>query len=219
MRVHLHGDVVLHRVGAVVSAGNVRTTTSAPSRVGEPPLDVPRLSQMTYRDAGGAGWCSPTAVSMVLAHAGRLPLGVDLPAAAREVFDPAYDGTGNWSFNAAWAATLAAHAFVTRLHDLRDAERFVDAGIPLVASVAYPEGALTGAAVRGTDGHLLVICGFTHTGDVVVNDPAAPTERTVRRTYARGELERAWLGGSGGLVYVIHDDDHPLPPRGRRHAW
>ena len=28
--------------------------------------------------------------------------------------DPAY-GTGNWSFNTAWAATLADHAFVTAL--------------------------------------------------------------------------------------------------------
>ena len=82
---------------------------------------------------------------MVLAHAGRLPPGTDIPAAARATYDPAYDGTGNWSFNTAWAASLAGHAFVTRLRDLRDAERFVDAGIPLVACVAYPRGALTAA--------------------------------------------------------------------------
>jgi len=33
----------------------------------------------------------------------------------------------------------------------------------------------------------------------------------VRRTYDRGQFERAWLDGSGGLVYVIHRDDQPLP--------
>jgi hypothetical protein len=221
LRLGLHGESTpgLHRVGAVVSAGEVRTATSVPSRVGEPPLDVPRVSQMTYREVGGSGWCSPTAVSMVLAHAGRLPAATDVPRAAAEVFDPAYDGTGNWSFNVAWAATLADHAFVTRLHDLREAERLLAAGIPLVASIAYPDGALRGAPTRATDGHLLVICGFTDAGDVVVNDPAAPTDRSVRRTYDRGELERAWLDGSGGLVYVIHDDDHPLPPPGRRSTW
>jgi hypothetical protein len=216
--VRLHGAAALHRVGAVVSAGAVRTSTSGQLYARGVVLDVPRLSQMTYREFGGAGWCAPTAVSMVLAHAGRLPPGTDIPAAARATFDPAYDGTGNWSFDVAWAATLVDHAFVTRLRDLRDAERLVAAGIPLVASVAYPRGALTGAPTHGTDGHLLVIRGFTDTGDVVVNDPAAPTERSVRRTYDRTELERAWLDGSGGTVFVIHRADQTLPLGGRG-AW
>jgi hypothetical protein len=209
----------LHRVGAVAAAGEVRTDTSAPLRRVERVLDVPRLSQMTWAEVGGRGWCSPTSLAMVLSHAGTLPPttdtgSVDVTATAQEVFDPGYDGTGNWSFNAAWAATLTGHAFVTRLHDLRDAERFVDAGIPLVASVAYPHGGLPGAPTRGTDGHLVVIRGFTAKGDVVTNDPAAPTERSVRRTYERGAFERAWLRGSGGTVYVVRRADQPLPRRG-----
>jgi hypothetical protein len=218
LRVVLHHGATLHRVGAVVCAGRHRTTTSSPLRRALRVIDVPRLSQMSWQGVGGRGWCSPTAVSMVLSHAGTLPPATDIPAAAREVFDPAYGGTGNWTFNTAWAAGLAGNAFVTRLHDLRDAERFVDAGIPLVASVAYPRGALTGAPTRSTDGHLVVIRGFTADGDVVTNDPAAPTERSVRRTYDRGQLERAWLEGSGGTVYVIHRDDQPLPA-GSRGAW
>ena len=218
LRVSAHGAATVHRIGAVVSAGATRSTTSPPVNARGVVLGVPRLSQMTYREIGGAGWCAPTAVSMVLAHVGRLPPGTDVPAAARATFDPAYDGTGNWSFDVAWAATLADHAFVTRLRDLRDAEQFVAAGIPLVASVAYPRGALKGAPTHGTDGHLLVIRGFTDTGDVVVNDPAAPTERSVRRTYERAELERAWLDGSGGTVFVIHGEDRALPVGGRG-AW
>jgi hypothetical protein len=212
-------EPVVHRLAAVVSAGAVRTTTSSQAGGTEPVLDVPRLSQMTWQEVGGRGWCSPTAVAMVLAHAGRLPPDTDIPAVARQVFDPAYDGTGNWPFNTVWAAGLADHAFLTRLHDLRAAEAFVAAGIPLVASVAYPAGGLRGAPTHATDGHLVVIRGFTGTGDVVTNDPAAPTERSVRRTYDRAAFERAWLDGSGGLVYVIHRDDQPLPPRGSAGAW
>ena len=213
----------LDRIGAAISAGEVRRTTSSPLRPVERVLDVPRLSQMTWVEVGGNGWCSPASVAMVLAHAGTLSPATDggapdLHRAAREVFDPAYDGTGNWSFNTAWAATLVGHAFVTRLRDLRDAERFVDAGIPLAASVAYPRGGLSGAPTRGTEGHLVVIRGFTEHGDVVTNDPAAPTERSVRRTYVRGQFERAWLQGSGGLVYVIHRDDQELPAGGGG-AW
>jgi hypothetical protein len=219
LRVRLHGDgAELHRVGAVVTAGSVRPDPSPPRRRVERVLDVPRLSQMTWKDVGGRGWCSPTSVAMVLGHAGTLPPTTDIPRVAQEVFDRAYDGTGNWPFNTAWAASLAGNAFVTRLHDLRDAERFVDAGIPLVASVAYPDGALPGAPTRATDGHLVVVRGFTTDGDVVTNDPAAPTERSVRRTYDRARFERAWLEGSGGTVYVIHRDDQELPA-GSRGAW
>ena len=56
-----------------------------------------------------------------------------------------------------------------------------------------------------------MIVGFTAAGDVVVNDPASRSRSGVRRTYDRAQLEAAWLGGSGGTVYVIHDDAHPLP--------
>ena len=64
----------------------------------------------------------------------------------------------------------------------------------------------------------MVIVGFTAAGDVVVNDPAARTRAGVRRTYDRAQFERAWLRGSGGLVYVIHDAAHPLPA-GARTNW
>ena len=227
IRVNLHPSPAgrlptLGRIGAVVSAGGVRGTTSSPRRRVERVLDVPRLSQMRYAEVGGRGWCSPASVAMVLSHAGSLPASdsghVDLRRAAHEVFDPAYAGTGNWSFNSSWAATLTGHAFVTRLHDLRDAERFIDAGLPLIVSVAYPRGALKGAPTHGTDGHLLVVRGFTADGDVVTNDPGAPSDRSVRRTYTRAQLERAWLAGSGGLVYVIHRDHQRLPAGGRG-AW
>src|SRR5262245_49578566 len=39
----------VHHLGAVVSAGPVRATTSAPLRRGARILDVPRLSQMTWK--------------------------------------------------------------------------------------------------------------------------------------------------------------------------
>jgi Peptidase_C39 like family len=210
---------------AVASAGPAdpaelvgRAESRHPDPIGGSLLDVPRFSQILHRDHGGSGWCSPTSVAMVLAHYRALPQLSDddhpdpwVDHVAHEVFDPAYDGAGNWSFNAAYAAGQTGHAFVTRLRDLRDAEAFVAAGIPLVASVSYADGALTGAPVAGTEGHLIVICGFTDTGDVVVNDPAGATDAEVRRTYDRSELERVWQDGSGGIVYVIHDDDHPLP--------
>ncbi len=217
----------LHAVASRLPAALPSVSTPGPG-VGVT-LDVPRYSQMSHvghspgYGGGGEAWCSPTSTSMVLGYYGRLPgpatyawVGEGhtdpwVDQAARATYDAAYEGTGNWPFNTAFAAGLAGDAFVTRLADLRAAEKYIAAGIPLVASISFETGELTGAPISGTAGHLLVIVGFTASGDVVVNDPASRSRSGVRRTYDRAELEAAWLGGSGGVVYVIHDEAHPLP--------
>ncbi len=200
-------------------------------------LPVPMYSQMIHEgeypqyDGGGEAWCSPTSTSMVLAYYDKLPEPSSyawvsprypdrfVAHAARMTFDPSLSGTGNWPFNTAYAAGLTGRAFVTRLHDLRDAERFVAAGIPVVASISFGRGQLTGAPISSTSGHLLVIVGFTAAGNVVVNDPAAADNRSVRRTYDRAQFEAAWWRRSGGLSYVIRDAAHPLPARTPARNW
>src|SRR5204862_8279498 len=64
---------------------------------------------------------------------------------ARAVFDYHYQGAGNWPFNTAYAAERGLVADVTQLHNLREAEPFIRAGIPLVASIAFSSNKLTGA--------------------------------------------------------------------------
>jgi len=221
-------------------------TTSAPGVARGVTLPVPRYSQMVHAGeyprygGGGEAWCSPTATAMVLAYYRRLPPAsayawvrrsyVDrvVDHVARMTFDHGYDGTGNWPFNTAYAASRTGHAFVTRFRNLRGVERMVRAGIPVVASVTFGRGQLRGAPIAATNGHLLVVVGFTRAGNVVVNDPAARTRAGVRRTYDRGQFEDAWLKrypsngrmrGSGGLGYVIRDAAHPLPARTGNTNW
>jgi hypothetical protein len=225
-------------IGAMTSRLPVadRVRTSRPGVASGRSLAVPGYSQMIHEghypeyDAGGEAWCSPTSVSMVLGSLDRLPSAREyswvpdghpdpyVDHAARSQFDYGYDGAGNWSFSAAYAATRADSAFVTRLRSLREAERFIQAGIPLVASVKFGPGELTGAPISSTEGHLLVIVGFTGTGDVVVNDPAAKRNSGVPHVYDRGEFENAWVPKSGGLVYVIRNSGTPLP-QNRTGSW
>jgi hypothetical protein len=231
--------------GPSVSSVSVMTSRlpSGPAPVSRPGphvgtvLDVPAYSQMTHAGdypqwgGGGEAWCSPTSTSMVLGYYGALPrpsryafvpaghLDPWVDYAARQTYDAAYEGTGNWPFNAAYAAPLAGDAFVTRLRSLREAEDFIAAGIPLVASISWGRGELTGAHVAASNGHLVVIVGFTASGDVVTNDPAAATAAGVRTTYDRAQFENAWLPTSGGLVYVVHDAAHPLPPTPTQANW
>lgn len=200
-------------------------------------LNVPRYSQMTHRGqypqfgGGGQAWCSPTSLSMVLGYYRALPSAANyawvkkayadpwVDHVARVVYDYGYRGAGNWAFNTAYAANLTGDAFLTRLVNLREAERFIAAGIPLVASITFSRGQLSGAPISATAGHLVVISGFTSNGNVVVNDPAAPNNSSVRRTYDRGQFERAWLRGSSGTVYVVRNAAHPLPARAANRNW
>jgi hypothetical protein len=134
--------------------------------------------------------------------------------AAEGTYDYAYGGTGNWSFNAAYASTFGMDAGISRLSSLAEAELFIEAGIPLVASLSFGKADLAGAGY-GTAGHLLVVVGFSVNGDVVVNDPAShlvASNDEVRTVYDRAQFERLWLESSGGLVYVIRPPDVPPPP-------
>jgi hypothetical protein len=234
--VTLHGSgVTVTRLGAVAS-DPVNTNPYVASRTTmtrTTDLRVPPYSQELHAgeypqfDGGGEAWCSPTSTSMVLAYWGKGPSPADyayvygdypkvkdpwVDYAARFTYDYHYDGAGNWPFNTAYAAHFGLEANVTQLRSLAEAEQFIKRGIPLVASIAFQPNKLDGFLFRGTDGHLLVIGGFTAGGDVISYDPAATSDATVRRVYDRAQFEKAWMTSTGGIVYVIHPTSVALPP-------
>lgn len=228
---------VLTMLGAVASrlpSGDPATSRPA---VHSTSLSVPKYSQEIHTgeypqwNGGGEAWCSPTSTAMVLGYWNRGPTPKQyswvkpeyadpwVDYAARHTYASRYDGTGDWPFNTAYAAEFGLDAFVTRLRSLREAELFLAAGIPLVASISFGPGELQGAPIDASAGHLLVIRGFTTDGRVIANDPAAPNDKTVRRVYQRGQFERAWVGSSGGVVYVVHPASKPLPAPRQHSNW
>lgn len=177
-------------------------------------LDVPQCSQMVYPD-GGNVWCSPTSTSMVLGFLMNDTSSCEtrVRAATAGVHDWIFGGYGNWPFNTAYASTKGFNAYVARFTSMRDVENWVALGIPVVFSFAWSSGQLTGAAIPSSAGHLAVIVGFDANGNPIVNDPAASTDATVRRTYLRSQLEPLWLSRSGGTVYLIYPQT-VQPPAG-----
>ncbi len=222
------------RIGAVAS-DPVNTKPYLPSittMTRDQVLAVPQYSQEIHSgqypqyDGGGEAWCSPTSTSMVVAYWGKGPSKTDyafvlkdypgiadpwIDYAARYVFDYHYNGAGNWPFNVAYAGARGLDGEVTQLHSLAEAEQFIKAGIPLVASIAFSSNKLDGFLLKSTAGHLLVIVGFTKEGNPVVNDPAATSDATVQRVYDRAQFEQNWMTSTGGIVYVIHPSSVPLP--------
>jgi hypothetical protein len=213
---------------------NQKNTFPSATTMSSPAVDlaVPQYSQEIHHgdfpqyDNGGEAWCSPTSTSMVVSYWSQEtgtnydPTPADyswvtatLPTpphkdpwvdyTAREVYDYHYNGAGNWPFNVAYAASRGLMGEVTALHNLREAEPFLKLGIPLVASVAWESNKLD-TAIKSTNGHLLVIRGFTADGSkVIANDPASTDDSMVKHFYDREQFERAWIPASGGIVYVI----------------
>jgi len=232
LRIDLRGPGTSLSLVAAVASGNREpglAVSSEPLLPDGIELAVPSYSQRIHAghlpelDGGGASWCSAASTAMLVTFWGRGPTDVELAwvgeghmdacvdHAARGTYDSAYGGCGNWPFNTAYAATFGLEAFVTRLHSLREAESYLSTGIPLAASIAAGPGELDGFLAEGSAGHLVVIRGLTPRGDPIVNDPAAPSNGDVRRVYDRGQFDRAWIGGGGGIVYVVRPPEVPLP--------
>jgi len=195
-------------------------------------LPVPQRSQNldAYNNLGYGGggevWCSPTSTSMVMAYWSNIlhqsNLNQTVPDAAEGTYDVTYDGTGNWPNNTAYASQFGnIHAFVTRMYSLSQIEQWVKDGVPIVVSIAFGPGQLPGATYS-TDGHLMVVRGFTSTGDVIANDPAmgGTTDNSgVEIVYPRAIFQKLWLNASNGTVYVIYPQFWPTPTADRDGAW
>jgi hypothetical protein len=248
LRVTLYREQGTHRtpklsmVGAMTSAIPDRFTVPAGPTAGAwgTELPVPRYSQNIHTGqypqygGGGEAWCSPTSTQMVVEYWGKKPSKNDLAwvdptyadpnvdHAARFTYDHDYDGTGNWPFNTAYASTYGLNGHITRLSSLTDIERFIKAGIPVITSQSFMASELDGAGY-GTAGHLMVIIGFTATGDVIANDPASSSNDAVRNVYKRDQFANIWLrtkrvnssggisGGPGGVAYIIAPPGKRLP--------
>ncbi|GAB1646367.1 C39 family peptidase [Krasilnikovia sp. MM14-A1259] len=210
--------------------------TSTPMTALHTALPVPAYSQETHAgqypqwDNGGEAWCSPTSTSMVVAYWGAGPTPADyawvdpsyadpwIDHAARHTYDNTYTGCGNWPFNTAYAARFGLNAFVTRMRSFQEAERFIAAGVPVIVSASFTKDEVPGADYA-TNGHLMVIVGFTGDGDPVLNDPCAADNAGVRKVFGRAQFETAWRNSSGGIVYVIHPPTVALPTPPGQANW
>lgn len=164
-------------------------------------LPVPFVSQWNTVTHPAARVCSPSCVTML----GRFH-GKDVHA--EQIATLAYDGRdqiyGNWPANMLAISLFGLRACVDRGTAMRDLEAAIAAEKPVAASIAYATGELPGAPVEQTSGHLVVVAGFSESGDPVVRDPAARGD-DLWITYPREAFARAWLA-HGGVMYRIEPE-------------
>jgi hypothetical protein len=144
---------------------------------------------------------------------GRPALDKDVPEVETNVWDPIYDGAGNWPFNTAYLGSFPElTSYVSRLTCIKDLEDLIAEGIPVACSVSFDM--LRGRPLSPKEsGHLVLVVGFTEDGTPVFNDPAF--KDGVRKTYPREDFERAW-NYSARTVYIVHPIGTSLP---RSKVW
>lgn len=167
----------------------------------EPPAPMPEvaataLSQRALPSPLRESACGPTATAMALGLETTEALAT-FAAAARHPPTGLY---GAWPQNLWAAARYGRLAGLELATDWQIAQRALAAGTPVVASIRFAAGALSGAPMAATGGHLVLLRGID--GDeVIVNDPAAPPDAVPRR-YSAAEFAKAWLRWRGA-AYVF----------------
>jgi hypothetical protein len=188
----------LRRVAVCYSGVTGRTQAPAPLEGWVRDLNVPFRTQRDAPKSLSGDICSPTSVTMVLAH-----FGADCPVVenALAIWDGENEMFGNWGRAVARAGELGMDGWLTRFRHWNQVKSQIAAGQPVIASIRFQAGTFPSALLPSTSGHLIVIRGFTPSGDVIVNDPAS-RERGNGAFYRADELARAWFD-HGGVGYVI----------------
>lgn len=171
-----------------------------------PVKDVAPRSQRLAPSAIAGRICSPTAVAMALDYFGA-PQPTE--AVAQRAYDVVHDLYGNWPRAVQTAWSFGVPGWLERFGEWQGVERRLAEGSLLVISVRAAPGELPGAPYTETAGHLMLLLGFDEQGRAVVNDPAADTLASVRRTYDRADLERCWIR-RGGIAYVLGPRERAL---------
>ena len=146
--------------------------------------------------------CSPTALAMCLSDQNPAPSWQDTIEAC---FDPYTKAYGAWPRAIYWAGQQGRLAAVEVFSGWRQAVDLLDGGHPLVCSVRWDRGALDGAPMDASGGHLVLLRGVDHKNRrALVLEPAAAELSEVEREYGLEQFSEAWLARRGA-AYVIGD--------------
>lgn len=162
------------------------------------PLPVPQKSQMFTSEQMRQHICSPTSVSMVIDYYHKKSSIVDVSQLA---YNKQHDMYGLWPASIWAASRYGLLGYIYKFSQWQEVAWLLTKKIPVIASIQYDEGELTGAPMSKTQGHLVVIKGIGK-NYVVVNDPAAPDEELVEREYDLNQFSEHWFGKKG-IGYVL----------------
>jgi len=166
-------------------------------------IDIPNtFSQMQAAKDVKHRICSPTALAMLMSRFSQAP---EFMSTVSACYDPATKAYGSWPLAIRWAAQRGVLGAVETFHSWASAQALLQAGYPLVCSIRFETDKLTGAPLKRTGGHLVLLYGIEDQF-VLVKDPAGETVAQVNRHYAIDEFAAAWLT-QRGAAYLFCDEN------------
>lgn len=154
-------------------------------------LPVPFRSQMIETKVPPKDVCLPTSLAMVLEYYG---IRVQTSVVANACYDSYHRIYGNWLRACFVAGSYGLKARVLAVDSLEDLLPFLNEEIPLIVSISFEIGGLSGAPVAKTRGHLLVIRGVDVDGRILVCDPAGRTKTEGYISYDPVQFAKAMKG-------------------------
>lgn len=143
--------------------------------------------------------CSPTCVSMMLEHHGINLATLDVAHAA---YDDEHRIYGIWPRAAQVAGAFGLEAWVQRFREHSQVRSMLAASQPVMASIRVGRGDLKAARYKTSNGHLILLVGYTASGNYIVNDPYSEGAGGAEIEYTEAEIAKVWLD-KGGVGIVI----------------
>ncbi len=154
-------------------------------------LSMPLINQNTGGGKHPEAYCGPTSVRMVLAHYG-IEAGAD-EVALTDFGSGAMYRKGDGSTHEGMNTALRHYGLQTNFdysHNLAALRAATQRGHPVIVNLEGDYGPFY------TNGHIVVVVGFTAGGDPIINDSAGGVQRTIpRRTFVncwQGLAIEAW---------------------------
>ena len=155
------------------------------------------LSQMSADKKIRNRICSPTATAMALSLKNRNTTWSEI---IQECYDPATNAYGSWPLAIRSGSSRGFIGSVEANQDWSNATKILDSGQPLVCSIRFKPGELTGSPLKQTNGHLVCVYGIEE-DKVLALDPAEENEKTIQKLYDLEEFSKAWLEQRGAAYY------------------
>ena len=191
----------------VVTDNQVKATSEVESK--PPParvLDVPLRRQLNSQGEWMKDRCQSAALASAMEYYGKSVLLEDI---VRHTNDPEYDYPGIWPRVIGAAREFGYDGYIERFRDWAAVQRTLAENKMILCSMRLKEGQCQSPPYASMGNHIVVLCGMTDDGRVVVTDSAlGKSGRGHLCQWLRNDFEKVWMQAKGGVAMVI------CPPTG-----
>ncbi len=185
--------------GAAAPGGE---SESAPARV----LDVPLRRQLNTQGVWMKDRCQSAALASALQYYGQR---VPLENIVRFTNDPEYNYPGIWPRVIGAAREFGCDGYIERFRDWNAVRRTLAENKMILCSIRLKEGECQAPPYASMGNHIVVLCGVTDDGRVVVTDSAlGKSGNGYLCQWLQSDFEHVWMKTKGGVAMVI------CPPAG-----